>query len=720
MAAMSRAVSSQCRKRALCPYCGAINGVVKKHGALRIVHEKYRGRNRTRVPEPPPAGQSSGGNKLPGSAYSAQRAQDKATYDAWRASFREAEREARELAPHVDKALDDINALRALLLFRHVPDHDCELLGLDPDMARPEDLIWQFVPVPPVCIRPSVQQDAATTEDDITVKLTEIIFMNTVIKNNLARGSPAQTLNEQWDYLSLSVAMVINSDMPGLANAANGAAGAGASKPSRGFCQRLKGKQGRFRGNLSGKRVDFSGRTVISPDPNLRIDEVAVPERVAKVLTYPDRVTSHNIAALRQAIVNGTDVHPGANYLVTGTNDMKRFLKFGDRQEIAAKLKLGDVVERHLRDGDIVLFNRQPSLHKLSIMSHRVKVRPWRTFRLNECVCTPYNADFDGDEMNLHVPQTEEARTEALELMNIKHNLVTPRNGEPIIAATQDFITGCYLLTKRDTFLTRDQFTQACSYLADANMHIDIPHPAVLKPAMLWTGKQVFNVLMRPNKHSKVLVNLECKCRTFEKPGAALAAAAAAAKKKGDGVGAALDAAAAAAAKEPNDMSPNDGWLVVQNSEIMCGVMDKSTVGDGNKKSVFGVILRDYGPDEAAAAMNKMAKLCARFLANMGFSIGISDVTPGVKLRADKDRLVEEAYVHSHDLISKAKDGKLENQPGCDQEQTLEAMISGALSGVRNAVGEICMTELSRNNSPLIMATCGSKGVCFLTRSCER
>ena len=149
--------------------------------------------------------------------------------------------------------------------------------------------------------------------------------------------------------------MYINSELPGVPSQLG-------QKPIRGFVQRLKGKQGRFRGNLSGKRVDFSGRTVISPDPNLRIDEVAVPERVAKILTYPERVTVHNINNLKQAVRNGPDVHPGANFVARGEN--KKFLRFGNRNAIADGLAIGDVVERHIMDGDIVLFNRQPSLHK--------------------------------------------------------------------------------------------------------------------------------------------------------------------------------------------------------------------------------------------------------------------------------------------------------------------------------------------------------------------
>ena len=301
----------------------------------------------------------------------------------------------------------------------------------------------------------------------------------------------------------------------------------------------------------------------------------------------------------------------------------------------------------------------------------------------------PHANSLSGSRMT-DVPQTEEARTEAFQLMNIKRNLVTPRNGEPIIAATQDFITGCYLITRKDTFFNRQEFTQMCAYLQDAELEIELPPPTILKPERLWTGKQVFSVLMRPNKDSPVNVNLECKNKTFEKPSTEWA------QEK--------DLA------YPLFMSVNDGFLVVQNSEIISGVFDKATVGDGNKKSVFAVIQRDFGPDEAAKCMNRMAKLCARWLANKGFSIGISDVTPGEQLKAKKNGLVQDAYKQADEYIYLAGRGKLECQPGSNVEQTLESMISGDLSRVRDKVGEICMTELSRNNAPLIMATCGSKG----------
>ena len=345
-------------------------------------------------------------------------------------------------------------------------------------------------------------------------------------------------------------------------------------------------------------------------------------------------------------------------------------------------MKIGDIVDRHIRDGDIVLFNRQPSLHKLSILSHRVKVRPFRTFRLNECVCEPYNADFDGDEMNLHVPQTEEARIEATQLMAVQNNLVSPRNGNPIIAAIQDFITASFLMSRKDNFYDRKTFVQICSYMVDANVQIDIPPPAVLKPQALWTGKQVFNVLMRPNRGSPVKLNFECRTKSFRKPKSGIA----------------------------NDMCDRDGYLIVRNSEVMCGIFDKETIGAKGKRTLFYVIMRDYGAQEAADAMCRLSKLSARWLSNFGFSVGINDVQPGGYLKERKDELIKKAYRDVKHMIKDFEVGKLEAQAGCDADQTLENKISGTLNKVREEAGQICVDELARTNAPLIMATSGSKG----------
>ncbi|KAJ2821558.1 DNA-directed RNA polymerase III subunit C1 (rpo31), partial [Coemansia erecta] len=332
--ALIKGVNTKCKKVTYCPHCGDTNGVVKKGGPLKIIHDKYRQRRTAEEQE------------------------------EFRKSLANAVEADPPLKPLIARTLsEDMTPQRVYNLFKNISDEDCELMGLNPASGRPELFLWTCIPVPPVCIRPSIAQDGASNEDDLTVKLSEIIFTNAILKKGLAQGSTAGNIMEQWDYLGLAIAMYINSDVPGAPLAVVG-------KPIRGFTQRLKGKQGRFRGNLSGKRVDFSGRTVISPDPNMRIDEVAVPDRVAKILTYPERVTPHNINRLRELVRRGPEIHPGANAVQYSNSGHKRILIPAIRKDVANKLREGDVVERHLIDGDVVLFNRQPSLHRLSIMAH--------------------------------------------------------------------------------------------------------------------------------------------------------------------------------------------------------------------------------------------------------------------------------------------------------------------------------------------------------------
>ena len=296
--------------------------------------------------------------------------------------------------------LEDLDPLKVQTLFLRIPPADLCLLDMDERVQKPSDLLITHVVVPPVCLRPSVTVSETTSnEDDLTAKLAEIVHINEILRTNVQAGLQTSKLVDDWNLLQCTVAQYINSDTPGLPIQQLG------GRSIRALCQRLKGKHGRFRGNLSGKRVDFTGRTVISPDPNVGVDEVVVPVHMATTLTYPERVNDYNIARLRKLVLRGPQVHPGANY-IEYPDGTKIFLQYGDRRKHAERLRVGDVVERHLNDGDIVLFNRQPSLHRQSIMAHKARIMPWRTLRFNECVCTPYNADFDGDEMNIHVPQT--------------------------------------------------------------------------------------------------------------------------------------------------------------------------------------------------------------------------------------------------------------------------------------------------------------------------
>ncbi|XP_012276667.1 DNA-directed RNA polymerase III subunit RPC1 [Orussus abietinus] len=646
--ALRRQILDKAKKITTCPHCGELNGMVKKAGLLKIVHEKYKTKKKT-----DPIVQQ----KL--------------------AEYNDVLEDNKEIEGILQSGLVYVlNPLEVQGILERIPSCDVPLLLMNPNCALPKDLILTRIPVPPICIRPSVVSDlkAGTNEDNLTMKLSEIVFINDVIQKHRQSGAKVQMYNEDWEFLQLHCALYINSEMSGIPLNMQ------PKKSGRGLVQRLKGKQGRFRGNLSGKRVDFSSRTVISPDPNLRIEQVGVPIHVAKILTYPERVNRSNIELMRTLIQNGPDVHPGANFVQQGKTQFKKFLRYGNRQKIAQDLQYGDVVERHLRDDDVVLFNRQPSLHKLSIMAHKAKVLEHRTFRFNECVCTPYNADFDGDEMNLHLPQSEEARAEALVLMGNKANLVTPRNGELLIAATQDFITGGYLLTQKDTFLNKDQACQLASCLlagADAGMHIDLPRAAILKPRKLWTGKQIFSLILRPTKKCNIKANLKTKGRAYT---------------------------------TSEELCINDSFVIIRNSELLAGSMDKSTLGSGSKQNIFYVLLRDWGEDAATTAMWRLARMASYFLMNRGFSIGIGDVTPGQGLLRAKQELLNAGYSKCTEYIRQMEEGRLVCQPGCTEEETLEAMMLKELSVIRDHAGKACLKELHPSNSPLVMALSGSKG----------
>ncbi|CAL4127007.1 unnamed protein product, partial [Meganyctiphanes norvegica] len=573
-------------------------------------------------------------------------------------------------------AVEFMDPCKVRELFERIPLSDLPLLCMDQKFSHPKDLILTRLLVPPNCIRPSVISElkAGTNEDDITVMLTEIIFLNNLI-NKRSTGK-IQSIQDAWEHLQLDVAFMINSEISVPIDISM------ARKATRGFVQRLKGKQGRFRGNLSGKRVDFSSRTVISPDPNLRINEVGVPVEVATQMTYPEKVTPHNINFLRQLIRNGPSKHPGALFVEPrSTPGIKKSMRYVNRERQANELKQGDTVERHLVDGDIVLFNRQPSLHKMSIMSHRIRVLPWRTFRFNECVCTPYNADFDGDEMNLHVPQTEEARAEALELMAVTSNLVTPRNGDLIIGCTQDFLTGSYLLTQKNQFFDYEHAMQLIGQILvgkEASYRIDLPPPAIMKPMQLWTGKQIFSLVICPNKDFPVKCNIITKCKAGYTQG--------------------------------EELCVNDAWVTVRNSELLTGTLDKALLGSGTKNNIFYVIFRDFGKVHAADAMWRVARVATYFLQQRGFSIGIGDVMPGAGLLQAKRELLEDGYAKCDQFISQLKEGTLTCHAGCTAEESLEQLILRELSTIRDKAGKACMKELHSTNAPLIMALSGSKG----------
>lgn len=568
----------------------------------------------------------------------------------------------------------DLTPLFVYNLFKCINESDYKVLNIASD---PTTLLIKTLPVPPSCIRPSVKMLNTSNEDDLTIKLAEIIYTNDVLRNGIEKGNPLAMIQEDWNYLQLQVSLFINSDLPGYNKAESNLA---STRQIRGIIQRLKGKGGRFRGNLSGKRVDFTGRTVISPDPNLSIEEVGIPLQMARTLTIPEIVTEFNMKYLRKCILNGPLKHPGANYYQNGNR--KSYLLYANREKLSETLQVGDIVERHLCDGDVVLFNRQPSLHRLSIMAHKVKVHPHKTLRFNECVCTPYNADFDGDEMNIHVPQTLEARAEAYELMRVGVNMLTPRNGEPLIACTQDFITAAYLLTDINIFFSKAKFGQLVSCFSQDYSNIKVS-PCIIRPCVMYSGKQVIDVLIKESLRKGRVdgtekLNMVSKNRSY---------------KAGKTI-----------------VPQNDSLVVFKDDNYLFGRLDKSTIGSENKNTSLIYRLICIHNNCAIHALNCLAKLSSVFLSEHGFSIGIDDVTPSSNLLVQKQDIVSAIYKECDAKISDYNKNLLQPLPGCSILETLESQLSSQLSKIREECGSICMKELSPSNSPLIMQDCGSKG----------
>lgn len=279
-------------------------------------------------------------------------------------------------------------------IFKNISDEDVELIGLNHKLSRPEWMIWTIMPIPPPAMRPSVKVDnGKMSEDDLTHKLNDIIKVNNQLRLKMSDPSTKPSyIDDCWQLVQFHVATYIDNEAPKIPKAV-----LRSGRPLKTIRQRIKAKEGRVRGNLMGKRVDGSARSVITADPYLSMDQLGVPKKVAMNLTYPELVTTYNVDKMTQLIRNGTEVHPGAKSFKRKNGKNKTNLKYVDAEE-REKIKLnpGDIVYRHLMDNDWVLFNRQPSLHKMSMMGHRVKVLEGKTFRLNVNVCAPYNADFDG------------------------------------------------------------------------------------------------------------------------------------------------------------------------------------------------------------------------------------------------------------------------------------------------------------------------------------
>jgi DNA-directed RNA polymerase subunit A' len=552
-----------------------------------------------------------------------------------------------------------------------IPDEDLVPLGINPKVARPEWTILTVLPVPPVTMRPSIiLENGQRSEDDLTHKLVDIIRINQRFKENQDAGAPQLIIEDLWELLQYHVTTYLDNEVAGCPPARHRS-----GRPLKTLSQRLKGKDGRFRGSLSGKRVNFSSRTVISPDPNLSVAEVGVPRAVANEMTIPVRVTSYNIEELKQIARNGPtrpDVNApcGANYVIRQDNRRLRLAE-GNLDTVADMIEPGWTVERHLRDGDIVLFNRQPSLHRMSIMAHHVKVMEGRTFRLNPAVCPPYNADFDGDEMNLHVPQTEEARAEAFILCAVQENILSPRFGGPIIGGIHDHVSGIFMMTHGIRWFNKED----ALYLLKPT-HVDRMPPAgkVEDDIEYWSNKQVFSTIL-PSKLNMVFKASSCEnCDVCKK-----------------------------------ELCDRDAYVKIIDGTLEIGTIDKKAIGafDGQ---IVNRIIRQYGMRRATEFIDELTKLSIRGIMFDGFSFGIDDEDLSKTEYGQIDEVLKNAALDVTRRIKIYEDGQLEPMPGRTVEETLEMQIMQVLGKARDLTGQIAGRHLGLGNSAVVMAVSGARG----------
>lgn len=504
------------------------------------------------------------------------------------------------------------NEIRDIL--ERVNDDDSLLIGFDPKRARPEWTVLTVILVPPLTARPSIYLETGErSEDDLTHILVELLKANRKLSNSKKMGAPVSMVESEWDHLQYWVSVFFNNATANMPLAMQ----KGTKRPLKSLFQRLSGKEGRLRKNLIGKRVNFSARTVISPDPMIDIDEVGVPIEIAMVLTVPEYVNENNVERMKELVMRGPDEYPGANAIRKGgvtPISLKILQRKGKDalREAAEQLEPGDVVERHLMDGDYVVFNRQPSLHKLSMLGHRVKVLPGATFRLHPAVCVPYNADFDGDEMNLHAPQILDGGIEVRELMGVKYNMLSPRTGGSIVGARQDFITALYMITKKDSLFDKKEATRILSRAGIT----DLPEPAIKRPKRLWTGKQLISVIL---------------------PGDL------------DFESVAKSAAKASDCKDPFCLG--DGYVLIRRGNLLSGVLDDNVVGTlvKGKLTLTDVLIRDYGEDVAMEFLNKLLKIAAKEV----LLYGVSNSPKELMIPEEAKREIESVYSNMKDEVMK-------------------------------------------------------------------
>jgi DNA-directed RNA polymerase II subunit RPB1 len=527
-----------------------------------------------------------------------------------------------------------------LRAFQRITDRHVELIGFNPKFSRPDWMICTVLAVPPLTVRPSViMEDNQRMEDDLTHCLVNIVRNNQKLRDKIDKGESADVINRHLDLVQYDVATYVDNDIKGLPPSAQRS-----GRPLKTLKSRLGAKTGRVRGNLMGKRVDFSARSVITPDANIELDELGVPEEIARNLTFPEVVTGYNRDRLMTYIRNGPGKYPGAKSVFLKEENKPFSLKFINPETI--DLKEGDIVHRHLIDGDVVLFNRQPSLHKASMECHRIRVLPYSTFRLNVSATRPYNADFDGDEMNMHVPQSIAAASELKYLASVLRQIISPRLASPIIQIFQDTMTGSFRISQDSVNVPEHIAMNIMSRMKK-------PISGYKRQNRLLNGKEIISTAFP-------LMNI-------------------------------------------------DSSIKVENGSLKSGVLRKSAFGAASEGAIH-VIYNDFGPKRAAQFINDIQNIVTKYNLFSGFSVGASDLIANIETDEFIKKTIVEGKKKIADIMSSVHNGTFLNISGRPDGEELENKIMSALKEINSLISESVNNSLPQDNRMVQMVKSGSKG----------
>jgi DNA-directed RNA polymerase II subunit RPB1 len=557
-----------------------------------------------------------------------------------------------------DKLTMKLTPEMVLKIFRRISDEDVSFMGFSPIWSRPDWFICQVLAVPPPAVRPSVKHDSQQrSEDDISHIIVNIIKANKTLQDKLQSNATEKVIEDWSTVLQYYVATMIDNRIPGVAAVAQRS-----GRALKSIKERLVGKGGRVRGNLMGKRVDFSARSVITPDANLGIRELGVPIKIAKNITFPSCVNDRNKEFLTKLVLNGPEKYPGANVLQRKSGESVS-LKYVDRNTIT--LNNGDIVHRHMINGDPVLFNRQPTLHRMSMMCHIARVmKVGNTFRMNVADTKPYNADFDGDEMNLHQPQDEESQAELMYLAAVPTQIISPQNNSSIVGIFQDSLLGCTRFTRKD-------------------INFDTRHAMNL---LMYYDNVDTRLFSNPNKQissfeilSQILPPLSSRMK--------------------NGVYGETD----------EDNQTTNNIIEIKNGEYLRGQLDKGALGKGSK-GLIQAIFNDFSYKQSADFIDNIQSIVTEYMKLSAYSVGISDLIADNETNKKIIQAVNSKKKDVDSLIDQLHLGVFENSTGKSNEVEFETRVNALLNAAAKDAGKIGRTSLSVDNRFVIMVNSGSKG----------